>query len=95
MILLVASVRHLLPPGALVFRRGLPTSVMMRGVIASAFFSAEVFVPLALIETRDLTTTQAGLVLATAAGMWATGSYVQSRLPGDSDRSMAVRTSAT
>jgi MFS family permease len=94
LILLVASVRHLLPPGALVFRRGLPTSVMMRGVIASAFFSAEVFVPLALIETRDLTTTQAGLVLATAAGMWATGSYVQSRLPGDSDRSMAVRTGA-
>ncbi len=91
---LIASVGHLLPDGALTFRRGLPTSVMMRGVIAAGFFSAEVFVPLAMVETRGLTVTQAGLILATAAGMWATGSYVQSRLPGEQDRSTAVRAGA-
>ncbi len=93
-VVLIASVRYLLPTGALKFRRGLPTSVMMRGLIASAFFSAEVFVPLAMVETRGLTVTQAGLILATAAMMWATGSYVQSRLPGDLDRSQAVRIGA-
>ncbi len=91
---LLIAVRFLLPTGALRFARGLPTSVMMRGLIASAFFSAEVFVPLALVETRGLTVTQAGLILATAAMMWATGSYVQSRLPGDLDRSTAVRIGA-
>ena len=56
-VVLLASVRRLLPSGALTFRRGLPSSVMMRGVIASAFFAAEVFVPLAMVETRGLTTT--------------------------------------
>ena len=91
---LLVAVRQLLPAGSLRFVRGLPTSVMMRGLIASAFFSAEVFVPLALVETRGLTVTQAGMILATAAVMWASGSYVQSRLPGDLDRSNAVRIGA-
>ena len=91
---LIVAVRHLLPAGALVFRRGLPTSVMMRGLIASAFFSAEVFVPLALIETRGISTTAAGLILATSAVLWSAGSYAQSRLPGDTDRSGAVRRGA-
>jgi len=89
--IVVVAVRFVLPPGALRFRRGLPASVMMRGLIAAAFFSAEVFVPLALVETRDVSTTYAGMVLATAAAMWSLGSYAQSRLPGDEDRSRAVR----
>ena len=93
-VVLLASVRRLLPSGALTFRRGLPSSVMMRGVIASAFFAAEVFVPLAMVETRGLTTTQAGLILATAAAMWSVGSFAQSRLPGDRDRAPAVRLGA-
>lgn len=93
-VVLVASVRHLLPAGALTFRRGLPTSVMMRGFIAAAFFSAEVFVPLALIETRGVSTTAAGAILAAAAAFWTIGSFAQSRLPGDRDRSSAVRLGA-
>ena len=91
---LLVSVRHLLPDGALTLRRGLPASVMMRGILAAAFFSAEVFVPLALIETRGISTTAAGLTLACAAGLWSVGSYAQSRLPGDRDRSNAVRLGA-
>jgi MFS family permease len=90
-IVLLAAVRRLLPAGALVFRRGLASSVMMRGVLASAFFAAEVFVPLAMVETRGLTVTQAGLILATSAAMWSVGSYAQSRLPGELDRAPAVR----
>lgn len=94
LLVLLAAVRRLLPSGALTLRRGLPASVMMRGVLASAFFAAEVFVPLAMVETRGLTTTQAGLILATAAAMWAVGSFAQSRLPGDRDRAPAVRLGA-
>ena len=93
-VVMVVAVRYLLPDGALTFRRGLPSSVMMRGVVAAAFFSAEVFVPLALIETRGLTTTQAGLILAMSAAFWSVGSWAQSRLPGDMDRSSAVRIGA-
>ena len=93
-VVVAAAARRLLPPGALRFRRGLPTSVMMRGLIASAFFSAEVFVPLALVETRGLSVTAAGLILASSAALWSAGSYVQSRLPGDRDRAAAVRLGA-
>lgn len=90
----IIAVRYVLPHGALRFERGLPASVMMRGLIAAAFFSAEVFVPLALVETRGVSTTYAGMVLATAAAMWSLGSYAQSRLPGDQDRGPAVRLGA-
>ena len=94
LVVLLVAARRLLPPGALRFARGLPTSVMMRGLLAAAYFSAEVFVPLALVDIRGLSVTAAGLVLSSAALMWVTGSFTQSRLPGDQDRSSAVRTGA-
>lgn len=90
LILLVALTR-LLPAGALRFARGLPTSVMMRGLIAATYFSAEVFVPLALVQIRGVSVTYAGMVLAGSAAMWSLGSYTQSRIPGDRDRSTTVR----
>jgi MFS family permease len=90
-LILFAGLPGLLPPGALVLRRGLPTSVMMRGFISGAFMSAEVFIPLALVQTRGVSITGAGLVLAVSAAFWFLGSYVQSRMPGEEDRSGAVR----
>ena len=92
---LIAALRLLLPRGSLVLARGLPTSVMMRGFLSGAFFSAEVFLPLALVEVRGLSITQAGLVLAASATMWSVGSYVQARVPGDRDRGPTVRLGAT
>ena len=79
--ILLVSLRYLLPRGALLLRRGLPASVMMRGFLAGAFFSAEVFVPLALVQVRGLTITQAGLTLAVSATMWSVGAFVQARIP--------------
>jgi hypothetical protein len=64
---------------------------MMRGLIAATYFSAEVFVPLALVQVRGVSVTYAGMVLAGSAAMWSLGSYTQSRIPGDRDRSTAVR----
>ena len=94
LVVLVLSARHLLPPGSLRFARGLPASVMMRGLLAAAYFSAEAFVPLALVESRGVSTTMAGLTLAASAALWSVGSYTQSRLPGADDRSGAVRLGA-
>jgi len=93
-IAVVLASRRLLPQGSLRLRRGLPSSVMMRGLLAGAFASAEVFVPLALTETRGISVTAAGLILATSAVLWSGGSFVQSRLPGEEDRSRAVRLGA-
>jgi hypothetical protein len=93
--LLLVSLQRLLPAGALRFARGLPTSVMMRGLIAATYFSAEVFVPLALVQIRGVSVTYAGMVLAGSAAMWSLGSYTQSRIPGDRDRSATVRAGLT
>ncbi|MDQ1628522.1 MAG: hypothetical protein QOI54_2266 [Actinomycetota bacterium] len=79
--LLVPSVPRLLPPGALRFARGLPTVVVLRGVFAGAFFGAETFIPLLLIEQRGLATTLAGASLTGGALTWALGAWYQGR-PG-------------
>lgn len=91
LVAVVVGARALLPARALTFGRGLPTTVMMRGLLASAFFSAEVFVPLALVQLRGATTTQAGLALAGAALTWSLGSALQGRVHADTDRSRYVQ----
>ena len=77
--LLVASVPRLLPSGALRFARGLPTVVVLRSVFAGAFFGAETFVPLLLVEQRGLATTLAGASLTGGALTWSLGSWYQGR----------------
>ena len=77
--LLAATVPRLLPAGALQLARGLPTVVAMRGVMAGAFFGAEAFVPLMLVEHRGLSATLAGASLTGGAIGWATGSWWQGR----------------
>ena len=77
--LLVPSLPRLLPAGTLRAARGLPTAVLMRGVLAGAFFGAEAFLPLMLIDVRGLSTALAGLSLTGAALGWAAGSWYQGR----------------
>ena len=92
--LIVIGVRGLLPEGALRLRRGLPTTVLMRGILAGAFFGAEAFIPLALVEQRGLSITIAGLTLSVSAIGWWIGSYAQSRIPESTDRGRTVRLGA-
>ncbi len=80
--LLIPSVPRLLPRGTLTAARGLPTSVLLRGVLAGSFFGAEAFFPLMLVEHRGLPTTLAGLSLTGAALGWSVGSWYQGR-PGN------------
>jgi MFS family permease len=77
--LLVPGLRVLLPPGTLRGARGLPMTVLMRGVLAGAFFGAEAFIPLMLVSERGLATTFAGLTLTGAALTWTLGSWYQGR----------------
>ena len=93
-LLLLPALRHLLPAGALRFARGLPTVVMMRGVLAGAFFAGEAFVPLALQTVRGVSTAQAGAVLTVGAIGWALGSQAQGRLYGRLPRHRLVRLGA-
>lgn len=80
-VLLVPSVPRLLPAGTLRLRRGLPTVIAMRGILAGAFFGAEAFLPLMLVDQRALSATLAGLVLSGGAVGWFAGAWYQGR-PG-------------
>ena len=90
--IVVLASRGLLPKGSLTLRRGLPTTVMMRGVIASGFFASISFLPLALIEVRGTTATQVGLVMGVSGFAWWIGSFTQGRLatPENNTRVIAI-----
>ncbi len=79
--LLGLGVPRLLPAGAFRLGRGLPTVVVLRGVLAGAFFGTETFIPLMLVEQRSLPTTLAGASLTGAALTWSLGAWLQGR-PG-------------
>ncbi|MFG1702935.1 MFS transporter [Nonomuraea sp. M3C6] len=83
---LVYGLYRLLPPGALRFLRGLPTTVLMRGLFSASFFGVNSFIPLVLQEVKSFDPTYAGIALTTGALGWSAGSYLQSRRDGEAHR---------
>lgn len=73
------AARPLLPRGTLRAVRGLPSVVLMRGLIAGALFGAEIYVPYLLIDGYGFSPTWAGLGLTAAALAWAAAADVQGR----------------
>ncbi|MEC3978051.1 MFS transporter [Amycolatopsis sp. H20-H5] len=88
--LLAPSVRVLLPPGTLRARRGLPVTILARGLLTGTFFAAETFIPLTLSRVHGYPATASGLPLTLGALGWAGASLWQSRRPG-LPRDMLVR----
>lgn len=78
-VLIGVAARPLLPPGTLTVRRGLPSVILMRGIIAGALFGAEIYVPYLLISEYGFSPVWAGLGLTTAAVLWAVGADLQGR----------------
>ncbi|GAB3739229.1 MFS transporter [Microlunatus parietis] len=76
---LAIALPPLMPPGFLRLRRGLPMVIMSRALLPGAFFGAEVFVPLMLVEQRGIPLILAGAVLTCGAVGWTTGAWIQSR----------------
>ncbi|WP_404472381.1 MFS transporter [Microbacterium aerolatum] len=69
----------LLPKGTLRAARGLPSVVLVRGLVAGAFFAAEAYIPYLLMADFGFTPTWAGIALMLAAFAWAGGSALQGR----------------
>jgi len=67
----------LMPKGFLRISPGIPAVVGMRGVVAGAFFAAEIYVPLALQEIRGVSVALSGGVLTAATITWFAGSWLQ------------------
>ncbi len=78
-IALSGSAQRLLPPGTARLRRGLPAVLAARFLIMAAMNGALTFLPLMLIEHRQLSVGQAGLILALVSLGWASGSLLQGR----------------
>ncbi|MEL0626467.1 MFS transporter [Salinibacterium amurskyense] len=90
LVIAIIALRPLLPEGSLTLRRGLPTTIVLRGVFAAAFFSTEVYLPYLLNERYGLPAWAAGLILTVGAVSWATGSALQGRLPESVSHSHVV-----
>lgn len=82
---LVIALPRLMPPGFARLARGLPAVVLTRMMLPGAFFGAEAFIPLMLVEERHLSLTLAGAALTVGSIGWSFGAWVQSQ------RWMAVR----
>lgn len=78
-LILIGVIAPILMPGTFTARRGLPTVILLRGLVSGAFAGAESFVPLMLVDLRHLPPVLAGLPLTAAAMSWTLGSYMQSR----------------
>lgn len=78
-VVIALASRPLLPRGTLIARRGLPSVVLMRGLIAGALFGAEIYVPYLLIADYGFSPTWAGLGLTAAALAWAVAADLQGR----------------
>lgn len=74
------ALHALTPAGTLRLARGLPTAVLLRGLLTFAFFGIDAYVALALVDWRGLSATEAGISLTAATLAWAAGSWIQARL---------------
>jgi MFS family permease len=81
LVMVAASLPNLMPPGFFRFRAGLAPVITVRALMAGAFFGAEAFIPLMLVEQRGLSLLAAGTALTIGALGWTAGSWTQSR-PG-------------
>lgn len=75
---LAAGAARLFPRGTFSLARGLPSLLAVRGLSAAAFFGAEAFMPLMLIEHQGYSTLAAGTTLSAAAIGWSAGAWYQS-----------------
>jgi MFS family permease len=74
------ALRPLLPTGTFRAAAGLPSVVLLRGLVAASFFGSEAYVPFLLQAEHGLSPSAAGLALTVAALSWAASSWAHGRL---------------
>ena len=78
-VVIAFAVLPLVPRRTLRAGAGLPSVVLMRGIVAGAFFAAEAYIPYLLMERFAFTATWAGVALMLAAFAWAGASALQGK----------------
>jgi MFS family permease len=87
---LAPALVRLLPRGVFRLRRGIPTVVAMRGLLAAVFFTVNSYVPLMLSGTHGWSLSAAGIPLIVGALSWSAASAWQGRHP-DLPRALLLR----
>jgi MFS family permease len=77
--LLAVSLRRLTPPRTLTAGRGLPATILSRGLLTCCFFAGDAYVPYAITAVRHAPTALAALALTATTMTWTAGSWVQAR----------------
>jgi MFS family permease len=77
LVVVVLALLPLLPPGALLAGRGLPSDVLLRGLAFGAFTGAEVYLPRLLTERDGFSPALAGVALTLTGVSWFAGSWIQ------------------
>ena len=91
---LAYGVRTLMPAGTARFRRGLPMTIAMRGLLLGAMSGTDAFIPLALTTRHGFSPSVAGIMLTAGALGWSGGSWWQGRFP-DASRVPFIVTGAS
>ena len=73
------AVNRLLPKGTWRAVRGLPSLILMRGLMGTAFTVVDVYLPLYMIDQRQLPAWLAGLSLTVGGVTWAVGAWLAGR----------------
>lgn len=84
------AARPLMPPGTLRVARGMPATVMLKLIVAGAFFGSEIYLPYLFIERYEFSPSLAGAVLTGAGLSWAAASWLQGRLTDRVSNTQAV-----
>lgn len=90
LVVLVVSLRRLLPPGTMRLARGLPSVVVSSALLGGSFNAVESFLPLVLTSVHHYPPAAAGLPLTVSALGWSGASAWQGRRP-DLSRSALLR----
>lgn len=80
LIMMVRPLQKLLPAGTFLLKKGLPATIVSRGLYMSCYIAAESYVVLALTEVKGLPADVAGLIVVAGALSWSTAAWLQSRL---------------
>jgi len=80
MLVMVLPLKELLPEGTFRAKRGLPATILSRGLFVACYNATESYVVLALTDVKHLPADLAGLIVAAGALSWSAAAWLQSKL---------------
>ncbi|GLI05180.1 MFS transporter [Paenibacillus tyrfis] len=95
LIVMVRPLQQLLPAGTFTVKKGLPATIVSRGLYVACYVATESYVVLALTEVKGLPADLTGLIVAAGALSWSAAAWLQSKLDEkDSGRGRKKRITA-